>query len=323
MTSTITLDTYTRQARAERTQRAYAADWADFAGWCQQQGLEALPTTPETLAHYLAARAGALKVSSLQRRLTAIRQVHHQAGHHLDTRHPTLQAVWAGIRRTHGTARHGKVPLRVQDLRDMAMVLPDNLLGRRDRALLLMGFAGALRRSELVGLDFAAATGGSGFIEVTREGLVVTLLRSKTDQEGRGRQVGIPYGSMPPTCPVRALQDWQAAAGLAVGPVFRPVNRHGQVQAERLSDKAVALVVKRTAYAAARARGLEETAAQQWAARFSGHSLRAGHVTAAAAAGVPEWVIMRQTGHTRIETLRGYIRLGSLWLENSAARIGL
>jgi integrase len=323
MTPTATLDTYTRQARAERTQRAYATDWADFEGWCQQEGLNALPTTPETLAHYLAARAGALKVSSLQRRLTAIRQVHHQAGHHLDTRHPQLCAVWAGIRRTHGTKKHGKAPLLVQDLRDMVMALPDNLLGVRDRALLLVGFAGALRRSELVGLDFAAATGGSGFVEVTREGLVVTLLRSKTDQEGRGRQVGIPYGSTPHTCPVRALQDWQATAGLAVGPVFRPVDRHGKVADGRLSDKAVALVVKRAAYAAARSRGLDESTARQWAARFSGHSLRAGHVTAAAAAGVPEWVIMRQTGHTRIETLRSYIRLGSLWLENSAARLGL
>lgn len=122
---------------------------------------------------------------------------------------------------------------------------------------------------------------------------------------------------------MRTLQDWQAAAGLVVGPVFRPVDRHGTVASGRLSDKAVALVVKRAAYAAARARGLDATAATQWAARFSGHSLRAGYVTAAAAAGVLEWVIMRQTGHTRIETLRGYIRLGSLWLENSAARLGL
>ena len=122
---------------------------------------------------------------------------------------------------------------------------------------------------------------------------------------------------------MRALQDWQAATGLAVGPVFHPVDRHGKVADERLSDKAVALVVKRAAYAVARSRGLDDATARQWAARFSGHSLRAGHVTAAAAASVPEWVIMRQTGHTRIETLRGYIRLGSLWLENSAAWLGL
>ncbi len=152
---------------------------------------------------------------------------------------------------------------------------------------------------------------------------MVTLTRSKTDQEGQGRQVGIPYGSNLQTCPVRALEDWLAAAGLEKGPVFRWVNRHGQLQDGRLSDKAVAKVVKRTAYAAALAKGADEKTAQAFAANFSGHSLRAGLATSAAAAGVPERAIMAQTGHKRTDTLRKYIRLGSLFRENAAAQVGL
>ena len=323
MTPLEVIDTYANRALSERTSRAYAADWRDFKEWCQTQNVEALPATPETLARYLADRAGTLRVSSLERRLIAICRQQRQAGHHIDTRHPKLRAVWAGIRRTHGTAKHGKAPLLVVDIRDMVTVLPEGLLGTRDRALLLVGFAGAFRRSELVGLDFAAPAGGSGFVEITREGLIVTLTRSKTDQEGHSRRVGIPYGANPLTCPVRALQDWRLAAGVSVGPVFRPINKGGRISSSRLSDKAVALVVKRTAVAVAKARGLDDASAERWAAQFSGHSLRAGHVTAATAAGVDERIIMKQTGHVRIETLRTYIRMGSLWLENSAARLGL
>jgi integrase len=183
--------------------------------------------------------------------------------------------------------------------------LPLSLQGTRDRALLLVGFAGAFRRSELVGLDIAD-------LEFGRDGLVVTVRRSKTDQEGQGRRVGIPYGSHAETCPVRAAQEWVDLLDTTSGPLFRRIDRHGHIGAARLSDKAVALIIKRCA----RAAGLG-------AADLAGHSLRAGLATAAAAAGVSERAIMAQTGHRSLATVRKYIREGSLFLENAAGKVGL
>ena len=183
--------------------------------------------------------------------------------------------------------------------------LPDRLLGVRDRALLLVGFAGAFRRSELVSLNVRD-------LKFTNDGLTVTLRRSKTDQEGSGRKVGIPYGSSPETCPVRSLRAWLEASGIESGPVFRPINRHGQIRPSRLSDRAVALIVKRAAEAAGKD-----------PAEFAGHSLRSGLATAAAIGGASERAIMKQTGHRSTAMVRRYIRDGSLFRENAAARVGL
>lgn len=212
-----------------------------------------------------------------------------------------MQGTWWD----HGAPPAAVAPAVVEEIRAMVAALPPRLLGARDRALLLVGFASGFRRSELVALDVAD-------VEFRREGLLITLRRSKTDPAGQGRPVGIPYGSTPATCPVRALQDWLAGAGISEGPVFRPVNRHGRVRPGRLSDRAVARVVPRSAQAA----GLD-------AVRYAGHSPRAGLATSAAAAGVPEWVIARQTGHRSTATLRRYIRQGEIWSHNAAARVGL
>ena len=179
------------------------------------------------------------------------------------------------------------------------------LIGARDRALVLLRFAGAFRRSELVGLDVEDAVFG-------KDGLVVTLRRSKTDQEGAGRKVGIPYGSNPETCPVRVVQAWVEQAAVTTGPLFRAVNRHGRVQPGRLTGRAVARVVQKLATAA----GLE-------ASKYAGHSLRAGHATAAAIAGASERSIMAQTGHRSVQMVRRYIRDGNLFRENSAGKLGL
>ncbi len=181
----------------------------------------------------------------------------------------------------------------------------DRLIACRDRALLLLGFAGAMRRSELVGLDVAD-------VVETADGLVVTIRRSKTDQEGQGRKIGIPYGSKLATCPVRSLRAWKARAKITEGPLFRQVNRHGKVLEGRLGDRTVALVVKR----AVAATGVDAT-------NYAGHSLRAGLATAAAMAGVSERVIQGQTGHKSLPILRRYIREGSLFRENAAAEVGL
>ncbi len=296
---------YARLSRATNTQRAYRADWADFSAWCAGHGRPALPAAPQTVLLYLTDAAERCKVSTLQRRLTTISQAHKAERHPSPTGDPTVRAVWAGIKRTKGTAQHGKTAAVTEDLRRMVRALPQtSSIGKRNRALLLLGFAGAFRRSELVGLDIAD-------VAVTGDGLVVTLRRSKTDQEGAGRTVGIPYGSDPTTCPVRATTGWIAAAGLTAGPLFRGITRHGRV-GSRLSDWAVAQVVK----AAATGAGLDPTL-------YAGHSLRAGLATSAAAAGVSERSIMAQTGHKSLPMVRKYIRAGSLFQDNAAAKVGL
>ena len=316
---------YAMQSKSANTRRAYKTDWADFTSWCDGHDLASLPAAPQSVSLYLADRADILKVSTLQRRLTAVSQAHQGAGEHLDTRHPAIKETWAGIKRVHGTAQKGKAPVVTADVRAMVATLKDNLIGTRDRALLLVGFAGALRRSELVGLDVGAgqSTGAQGYIEFTTDGLIVTLTRSKGDQDGEGQVVGIPYGSVPSTCPVRALRAWLAASGIEEGPIFRGITRHGRMGETRLTNRVVALVVKRTVKAAQIARGADPAAAEALARDVAGHSLRAGLVTSAAARGETEGDIMRQTRHKRADTMRKYVRLGSLFERNVAARVGL
>jgi integrase len=210
-----------------------------------------------------------------------------------------------GIRRSLGTAQTGKSPLRTVEMRRIVATCEDDLLGVRDRALLLIGFAGAFRRSELVALDVAD-------MEFVPEGIVATICRSKTDQEGQGRRVAIPYGSSPATCPVRNLRAWLDAAGITRGAVFVRVDRWDHLIPHRLSAQGVARVVKRRCLQA----GLPTE-------RFAGHSLRAGLATAAAEAGVAERDIMRQTRHRSLAMLRRYIREGSMWRDCAAAKIGL
>jgi site-specific recombinase XerD len=296
---------YLQQATAPNTRRAYAADWRTFTAWCAQHQLAALPATPETVALYLVDHAGVRKASTLQRALVAIAHAHRAADLEPPTTHVVVRTTWRGIRRAHGTAQQGKAPTVVPMLRAMVSTCGGDLRGQRDRALLLLGFAGAFRRSELVALDVAD-------VDFTPSGLVVQLQRSKTDQEGEGRRVGIPPGQHEPTCPLRALGDWLAAAQLEDGPLFRPVDRGGHVGAARLSDKAVARIVKAHA-----------TAAGYDAAAYAGHSLRAGLATSAAAAGVEERVVAQQTGHRSMTVLRRYIREGELFRANAAAAVGL
>ena len=237
--------------------------------------------------------------------LATISQVHQAAGHETPTTAAPVRLVWAGIRRAKGTQQHGKAPAVTAEIGRMVDTLDDRLLGTRDRALLLIGFAGAFRRSELVGLDVADVHAG-------HDGLTIIIRKSKTDQEGQGRKVGIPYGSHPHTCPVRAHLAWLEKCRLTEGPLFRSVNRHGQLQPARLSDRAVALIVKR----AAKEAGLNPD-------KYAGHSLRAGLATTAAQAGVSERAIMAQTGHKSVLVARRYIRDGSLFRDNAAAQVGL
>src|SRR5581483_6511902 len=241
-------------AKSPATLRAYRTAWSDFAGWCEEKGLQSLPAAPATVAEYAADRAATLKAATLQKNLAAISVAHQTAGHTSPTGDSAVRIVMQGIRRSKGTAPQQKAPAVTSDVRAMVEMLPDSLLGVRDRALLLLGFAGAFRRSELVALDVEDLT-------ITSEGISILLRRSKTDQQAQGRRVGVPYGSNPATCPVRSLVAWLETSSITKGPLFRSINRHGQIQPGRLCDKAVALVVKRQAEAA----GLD-------AAQYSGHS---------------------------------------------------
>jgi site-specific recombinase XerD len=300
----VRLREYFQASKSHNTRRAYAADWRDFSAWCSAHALSVLPAAAETVALYLSARAEAVKAGTLARRLSTISQAHQMAGFPSPAQSITVRAVMAGIRRSKGTAQQGKRAMLTEDLRELISHTGDDTIGKRDRALLLTGFAGAFRRSEIVAFN-------TGDVEFTPDGAVLHQRRSKTDQEGAGRRVGIPFGSTPATCPVRALRSWIEAAGSS-GPLFRRVTKGGKILAGRLSDKAVARIVKLRAVRA----GLDP-------AQFSGHSLRAGLATAAARAGVSERAIMRHTGHRSLATLRNYIREGSLFLENPAAKVGL
>jgi site-specific recombinase XerD len=297
---------YLNHARARNTIRGYRSSFRQFEAWCQASFLCALPAASETIARYLSEQAGRLKCGTLEHHLAAISKAHKTAGLPSPIRENVLIGeTLKGIKRVHGTAQTQKAPILTEDLRLMLRVTPKTLLGVRDRALLLVGFTGAFRRSELVALSVDD-------LHFSAEGVLITLRRSKTDQEGLGRRVALPFGTHAETCPVRALQNWIAAATLSDGPVFRVMRRYGRVLADRLSDHAVALVVKRYAELA----GLQTDL-------YSGHSLRAGFVTSAARAGEPERRIMRQTGHKSFEMVMRYVRNANAFQDNSALALGL
>jgi len=294
-------------AKAGNTLRAYQADWNDFRGWCEAHQFAALPAAPEAVALYLTDRAATLKTSSLARRLTTINRAHQAAGQPSPAtmQNAIVSEVWKGIKRKKGTAQTGKKPLLTPDLRRIIATLPEDLQGARDRALLLAGFAGGFRRSELAALRV-------GDLETTPDGLIVRLGKSKTDQEGQGRPVALPYGSDPRTCPVRALRTWLQQAGISDGPLFRAIDRYGLVGEHALHTDSVGYLVKR---AAGRV-GLQT-------AEYAGHSLRAGLATQAAMNGASELAIMKQTGHRSLATVRKYIREGTLFRDNAAGKLGL
>lgn len=315
---------YSANTRAENTVRAYDADWRDFAAWCAGHGLETLPAHPVTVALYLDALVEAGRsVSTLARRLAAIAVAHRRARLDNPATDGAVREAWIGIRREHGTAQVGKDPLLVDLLRTLVATLDDGLTGRRDRALLLIGFAGALRRAELVALT-------TKDIRFDGQGLIVTIRRAKTDQQGAGRRLRIPHGERESTCPVRALRAWLAitemsTAGVSV-PLFRPIDRWGNLRATGLTSQSVALIVKRAVEAArdeAVLHGDSELAATLDPARFAGHSLRAGLATSAAIAGATEGEIMDQTGHKSVAMVRRYIRDARLSRPNVVKKVGL
>lgn len=285
---------------SEATRRAYVSDARIFRAWCEERGLQALPAAPEVVATFLSAEASrGAKYATISRRAAAINFLHVTAGHESPTRSNIVSGALKGIRRTLGTAPKQKAPATARRISEMARLCPPTTQGRRDRALLLLGFAGAFRRSELVALRVED-------LEEVPEGLRVTIRRSKTDQEGRGQTIAIARGEV--HCPVAAVRNWLDASGITEGPIFRPVHKSGRVQEAALTTKSVGEIVK--AYAA-RA-GFD-------AAEFSGHSLRAGFLTSAAEAGASVFKMIEVSRHRSLETVRGYVRAVELFKDHAGA----
>jgi site-specific recombinase XerD len=291
---------YVEASLSPATRRAYRVGLEAFGAWCEAEGVNALPAAPETVARYLAAEAAAgRKVATLEQRVAAIRWAHEAAGHESPTVAKGVRSTMRGIRRELGVAPTRKAPATVERIGAMvAHADPATVKGARDRALLLFGFASAMRRSELVALNVED-------LEETERGLLVTVRRSKTDQEGKGQVRAVPHGRTPELCPVRALAAWLEAAGITDGPVFRSVNRHGHVGGS-LTGRAVADVVK----VYARKAGLEPS-------DFSGHSLRAGFVTSAAERGKRAERIMDHTGHASPAMVRVYTRRADAFADHA------
>jgi site-specific recombinase XerD len=280
---------YLAREKAPATRRAYGSDMALFSAWCASRRLSALPARPETVAVFLASQAkGGVKAATLSRRVAAIRDAHRNEGLDSPTDADQVKAVVRGIRRTVGTAQSKKAPATAERVIAMVQVAPTSLGGLRDRALLLLGFAGAFRRSELAGLTVSD-------LEEVGEGLRVTLRRSKTDQEGAGRVVPIPRGAV--ACPVAATRAWLDAAEITEGPVFRSLGKGSRVVPSALSTRSIGQIVQRHAERV----GLNPK-------EFGGHSLRAGFLTSAAARGANLFRLMDQSGHRSVESVRGYVR---------------
>lgn len=287
----------------ENTKRAYASDWAGFADWCDEKGVVPMPAHPATIAAYLADESAHCKPSTLRRRLAAIGRMHGINGHANPCTAEAVKGTMRGIERSFGIAQASKAPATRSKIEQMITRFPTNTLdGLRARALLLTGFAGAFRRSEMCELRCED-------LKWTPEGVVISVRRSKTDQRGKGMMKAIPFvpGDL---CAATAIKAWMTAADIDSGPLFRGFTRNGRPKPTALSDHAVAVIVKE----AARKCGLNPN-------DFSGHSLRAGHVTEARSLGVADAQTMATTGHKRVETLDLYDRRENAFSKTSAGDV--
>jgi site-specific recombinase XerD len=319
------LEDFAAQSQAKNTIRAYAADLEDFRHWCKKYEREWLPATPKTIGLYLGTRADELSLATLERRLAAIASLHKEEGYEspASVAEGPLRKIWKGIVREKTRQQDGAPPLMVEDLRSIIEHLPryssseDGPTGRltltalRDRALLLVGWTGALRRSELVALRVDDVQ----FVE--GEGVNIYIRRSKSDQEAEGLVKGLPYGSNKETCPVTALRQWLQAAeeeveGPFKGDIFRRFYRGESIGESAMTAQYVSTVLKRHAESA----GLDPEA-------YSAHSLRAGFITQAIRAGKAERRVKEHSGHASWETFNQYVEEAGTFQDNPAEDIGL
>ena len=285
-----------KNSKANNTLRAYKADFRDFSLFCQQNGFSSMPTDPKVLTLYLTQLSKYSKYSTLKRRLASISVIHKLNGHYLDTKHPVITENLLGIKRIKGTYQRAKKPLLINDLKKIIEVInkdknKKNIL--KNKALLLIGFAGGFRRSELVEIQYED-------LEFVPEGVKIFVKKSKTDQSGEGMTKGIPYFSNPDYCPVVSLKKWIEEGDVKSDKIFD------------MSDRNVALIIKRYA----RVAGLDEN-------KYSGHSLRSGFATSTAEQGAEERSIMAMTGHKTTQMVRRYIKEANLFKNNALNKIKL
>jgi len=297
-----------RNAAAPATLRAYKADWTHYADWCARHGFTPVPAPPATVGAYLASLAGTHAPATIRRRLAALGKMHRFNNLPWNPAHRDIQGPLQGLLRTHGRPARKAAALTLPMLRQLVATCDRSARGRRDRALLLMGFAGALRRSELVALQVED-------VAVAADGLRLRIGKAKTDQMGQGAEVGLPRGRHAETCPARAFEDWQALARRKAGPLFRRVSTAGRIADAALHPDAVRRILAHRAGLA----GLE----LDGFGRLSAHALRVGFITEAYAEGVRDEDIMRHTRHRDLRTMRGYVQRAGLVDESPAGALDL
>ncbi len=296
-----------KTSKANNTLRAYKSDFKDFGAFCVRHGFKSLPTDPKIVSLYLTNLSKFSKISTLRRRLVSIGIVHKMKGHYLDTKHPVIIENLMGIKRLKGSKQIGKKPILISHLKQIINVINEQNIEKivklRNKSLILIGFGGGFRRTELISIDYED-------LEFVDEGVKITLKKSKTDQFGEGMTKGLPYFSNEDYCPVINLKNWLKISKIKNGPVFKRFAKGSTLTNHRLTDQSVALIIKDCLKLA----GIENQ-------NFSGHSLRSGFATVAAESGADERSIMAMTGHKTTQMVRRYIREANLFKNNALNKI--
>jgi len=296
-----------KSSKANNTLRAYKSDFKDFGAFCAKHGFNSLPTEPKIVSLYLTYLSKNSKISTLRRRLVSIGMVHKLKGHYLDTKHPIIIENLMGIKRVKGSIQKGKKPILINHLKSIINVIDqqkiDEIKKSRNKTIVLVGFGGGFRRTELISIDYED-------LEFVPEGVKITIKRSKTDQFGEGMVKGLPYFSNELYCPVINLKKWLELSNIKSGPIFRRFAKGSVLTNNRLTDQSVVLIIKDCLNLA----GIENK-------NYSGHSLRSGFATVAAESGADERSIMAMTGHKTTQMVRRYIREANIFKNNALSKI--
>ena len=296
-----------KSSKANNTLRAYKSDFRDFGSFCAKHGFNSMPTEPKVVSLYLTHLSSSSKISTLRRRLVSIGVVHKIKGHYLDTKHPLIIENLMGIKRKKGSIQIGKKPILINHLKQIIKVIDEQKIEKikklRNRTLILLGFGGGFRRTELISINYED-------LDFVEEGVKITLRRSKTDQFGEGLIKGLPYFTNEKYCPVTSLKNWINFSKIKTGPIFRRFAKGSTLTMHRLTDQSVVLVIKDCLKLA----GIENQ-------NYSGHSLRSGFATVAAESGADERSIMAMTGHKTSQMVRRYIREANIFKNNALNKI--
>ena len=296
-------------SKSNNTLRAYKSDFKDFGVFCAKHGLSSMPTEPKVVSLYLTHLSTSSKMSTLRRRLVSIGVVHKLKGHYLDTKHPVIIENLMGIKRKKGSIQTGKKPLLINHLKKIINVIDEQKIEKikklRNRTLILIGFGGGFRRTELISIDYED-------LDFVEEGVKITLRRSKTDQFGEGLVKGLPYFTNEKYCPVTSLKNWINLSQIKTGPIFRRFAKGAILTGHRLTDQSVVLIIKNCLKLV----GIESQ-------NYSGHSLRSGFATVAAESGADERSIMAMTGHKTTQMVRRYIKEANIFKNNALNKIKL